>query len=175
VSESPESLAPVLLGRISGVFGVKGWLKIFSHTEPREAVVGYSNCLVKRDGSWSPVTWAEGKRHGKMVIARPEGVDNREIAEKWIGAELGVRREDLPPVESGSFYWSDLEGLTVVRRNGDELGHVSHLMATGAHDVLVVQGTVKGEQEVLIPFVLDEYVIDVDLDVGVIKVDWDWD
>ena len=172
MSESPETVAPVLLlGRISGVFGVKGWLKIFSHTEPREAVIGYSNCLVKRDGGWTPVVWAEGKRHGKMVIARAQGVDSREIAEKWIGAELGIRREELPPVESGSFYWSDLEGLTVVRRNGEELGLVSHLMATGAHDVLVV----KGKQEILIPFVLDKYVTDVDLDAGVIKVDWDWD
>ena len=161
----------VLLGRVSGVFGVKGWLKIFSHTEPREAVLEYDGCQVNTDGQWKPVDWAEGKRHGKLVIVRPEGVDDRDQAETWVGAEIGIRRKDLPAAEPGSYYWSDLEGLAVVDSKGNMLGKVSHLMATGANDVLVV----KGDREILIPFVPERYVISVDLDKGVIGVDWDWD
>ena len=77
----------------------------------------------------------------------------------------------MPAAEDGSYYWADLEGLRVVHRDGTELGHVAYLMETGANDVLVTQG----EKERLIPFILDEVVLDVDLEQGVISVDWEWD
>ena len=80
-------------------------------------------------------------------------------------------RDELPETDRGEFYWSDLEGLTVVHRDGTELGEVAHLLETGANDVLVV----RGETERLIPFVMDKVILGVDLDEGVIEVDWEWD
>lgn len=163
--------SPVVLGRIVGLFGVRGWIKVFSHTDPREAVLEHTDWLLEKDGAWQAVRVAEGKRHGKSVIARIEGVDDRDAAAAFVGQDIGVPRDALPAAEPGEFYWADLEGLRVVHKDGNELGNVAYLIETGANDVLVV----KGDGERLIPFVMDEFILDVDFDNGVISVDWEWD
>jgi 16S rRNA processing protein RimM len=159
------------MGRISGLFGVRGWVKVYSYTEPREAVLNYDRWLLGPEKGWQEATVAEGQRHGKTIIARIEGYDDREQAATLVGSEIGVPREAMPETDSGQFYWSDLEGLRVVHRDGTELGEVAYLIETGANDVMVV----KGEMERLIPFVLDKVIIDVDLDKREIVVDWEWD
>lgn len=165
------STQPVILGRIVGLFGVRGWVKVHSYTEPREAVLDYRDWLLERDGTWQPVRLAEGRQHGKSVIARLDGVEDRDAAAHWVGSDIAVEREALPEAEEGRYYWADLEGLTVVHRDGTELGKVAYLMATGANDVLVVDGAA----ERLIPFVPGAVILDVDLAAGVIRVDWEWD
>lgn len=162
---------PVILGRIVGLFGVRGWVKVYSYTEPREAVLDYKEWLLSRNGGWQRAVLAEGKRHGKAVIARLEGVEDREAAAELTGSDIGVDRDALPDAGEGHYYWADLEGLVVVHRDGSELGRVACLMATGANDVLVVDGPA----ERLIPFVPGEVILDVDLAAGVIRVDWEWD
>jgi 16S rRNA processing protein RimM len=161
----------VILGRIDGLFGVRGWIKVYSYTEPREAVLNYKDWLLARDGEWQRVELADGKRQGKAVIARLEGIEDRDAAAELIGSEIGVDRDALPEPEEGHYYWADLEGLTVVRRDGTDLGKVTYVMATGANDVLVVDGPA----ERLIPFVPGTVILDVDLAAGVIRVDWEWD
>ena len=162
---------PVVLGRIAGLFGVRGWVKVYSYTEPREAVLNYSRWLLSGKDGWQEATVAEGQRHGKGVIARIAGIDERDAAAALIGADIGVPREELPDVGPGRYYWSDLEGLRVVRRDGTELGRVAYLLETGANDVMVV----RGEREVLIPFVMETVVLGVDLAKGSIEVDWEWE
>ena len=166
-----ESQDPVVLGRISAVFGIKGWLKIFSYTDPREDILEYRDCLLMRDGTWQSATIAEGKRHSKTVIARLAGVNDREAAAAYIGADVAVPREQMPSPGEGHYYWSDLEGLKVMHRDGTELGKVAYLLATGANDVLVV----KGDREILVPFIPDDVILGVDLAKGLINVDWEWD
>jgi len=162
---------PVILGRISGLFGVRGWVKVYSYTDPREAVLNYDSWLLSGKNGWQAAKVAEGQRHGKTVIVRLEGYDDRDQAAALIGTEIGIPREALPELGGESFYWSDLEGLRVVHRDGTELGRVDHLLETGANDVMVV----RGDQERLIPFVVGQVVLDVDLSQGVIEVDWEWD
>ncbi len=162
---------PVVLGRISGLFGVRGWVKVFSYTVPREAVLHYKGLMLGRNGTWQPVKVAEGQRHGKSVILRLEGFDDRDQAAKLIGTEFGVRRDALPEPEEGQYYWSDIVGLTVVHRDGTELGKIDEMLETGAHDVMIV----KGDQERLIPFVNNDVVLSVDLDEKRVNFDWEWD
>ncbi len=162
---------PVVLGRISGFFGVRGWVKVYSYTEPREAVLNYKSWLLASNGDWRTAEVAEGKRHGKTIIARIEGIDDRDQAAKLIGCDIGVPRSEMPETDEGQYYWSDLEGLQVKTKNGTELGKVEYLLETGANDVMVI----NGEQEYLVPFVIDDVVLDVDLAAGVITVDWEWD
>ncbi|HSM31437.1 MAG TPA: ribosome maturation factor RimM [Woeseiaceae bacterium] len=162
---------PVILGRIVGLFGVRGWIKVYSYTEPREAVLDYKEWLLSRNGDWQRAVLAEGKRHGKAVIARLDGIEDRDAAAALTGSDIGVDRDALPDPGEGHYYWADLEGLVVVHRDGTELGRVAYLMATGANDVLVVDG----HDERLIPFVPGEVILDVDLAAGVIRVDWEWD
>ena len=162
---------PVVLGQISGLFGVKGWVKIHSYTEPREAILDYVDWHIGREGHWKSAELAEGKRHGKTVIARLAGIDDRDDAAELVNALISVPRSKMPATAEGEYYWSDLEGLKVVRQDGKLLGQVAHLLETGANDVLVV----RGDQEVLIPYIAGQVIEDVDLAEGVIRVNWEWD
>jgi 16S rRNA processing protein RimM len=166
---------PVLLGRVSGLYGVKGWVRVFSYTEPRQAILSYKDCLLQQEGNWSPVRLAEGRQHGKTVVVRMDGVVDRDAAATLIGADIGILRQHLPETAAAQYYWADLEGLEVRHRGGHLLGKVAYLLATGANDVLVVHGGENGGQEVLIPFLPGSVILDVDLAAGVIDVDWEWD
>jgi len=160
----------IVIGRISGVFGVKGWVKVYSHTRPRQQLVSYRPWFLRRKrGEWKEAEVTEGRPQGKTLVAHLKGCDTPEGAQQYLGMEIGVRREQLPPPAPGEFYWVDLEGLQVLTTDGVDLGRVDHLLETGANDVLVV----KGERERLIPLVMDEYVKAVDLAAGTIEVDWD--
>ena len=169
MSGAPSRL--VTLGRVSGVVGVKGWIKVHSHTEPRENIVDFDSWILRHDGEDLRVTVEEGRRQGNNVVAKLEGIDDRDQARDMIGAEIAVERDALPPPEPGEYYWTDLEGLAVRNAAGESLGRVSYLFSTGEHDVMVL----TGDRERLIPFVLERIVREVDLDAGVIVVDWDAD
>lgn len=160
----------VLLGKIVGVFGVKGWVKIQSHTEPREALFDYRPWVLRQRGTEREIRKFEGRPQGRGLVALLPGVDTREAAEALIGTEIWVEREQLPAPAAGEYYWVDLEGLSVSTVDGVALGRVSHLFGTGANDVLVVR---DGERERLIPFLPDDVVKQVDLPGGRLVVDWD--
>lgn len=159
----------VELGRISGLFGVRGWVKVHSYTEPRENIVSFSEWILERDGDSHKLAVEAGHRQGRTVVAKLRGIDDRDAARAWLGAGVFVERSALPPCEPGEYYWVDLEGLAVRNTRGEHLGEVERMMATGANDVIVLSG--GGDR--LIPFVLDSVVRSVDLDAGVIVVAWD--
>lgn len=157
-----------MLGRVTGLFGVKGWMKVYSYTEPRENVVGFDEWILEHAGALRRFEVEAGKRSGKHVIAKLRGVDDRDEARRWLGAEISVEREAMPELAPGEYYWVDLEGLAVRNTRGELLGEVDHLMATGANDVLVL----SGGPDRLIPFAPGT-VREVDIAGGVIVVDWE--
>lgn len=161
----------IIIGRISGLFGVRGWVKIYSHTSPREGILDYRTWYLESGGEWQSYKLTSGQAHGKGVVAHLAGCDDRDSAAGLVGRDIAVRREQLPELEPGEYYWTDLEGLRVVNLQGVDLGVVSHLFETGANDVLVV----KGERERLIPYTMGEAVREVDLAAGRMVVDWDPD
>lgn len=160
---------PVVLGYLSGLYGVRGALKVYSYTEPRETICEYAPWLLRIDGGWQEYRVIEGRRHGRTLVARLEGVDDRDAAAALLGTEIAIPRERLPAPEAGSYYWADLIGLDVVTTNGVALGQVERMFATGANDVMVV----AGESERWLPFVMDAVVRKVDLGAAMIEVDWD--
>lgn len=161
----------ILLGRITATFGIKGWVKIFSHTEDRAGIADYNPWHLLLRGKWLTARPLEARLQGKGVVARIEGVDDCDTAEGYIGAEIHIRRDQLPAAKEGEVYWIDLEGLRVVNAEGEDLGVVDYLFDCGANDVLVV----KGDRERLIPYVRGQVVTNVDLEAGVLTVDWDKD
>ncbi len=164
----------VLLGRIVGVHGVHGAVKLESFTEPRLAIFDYRPWLLEREpGRFETIAQAQGHTQGKGVVATLPGVVDRDVAAAWVGAGIWVPRVALPELEPGEFYQTDLEGLQVVNAAGEDLGHVSHLFNNGAHDVLVTRDA-AGRQR-LIPYVTGRYVESVDLEAGRIVVDWNKD
>lgn len=161
----------LIVGRIAGIYGVRGWVKIRSYTEPRENILLFDHWLVGSEGQWTVERTRDGRRQGKGVVAQIAGYDDRDKAATLIGKEIAVDRDQLPELGADEYYWTDLEGLQVRTSAGITLGTVDHLLATGANDVLVV----KGDREHLIPFVLDQVVKAVHLREGWLEVDWDPD
>lgn len=171
----------VVLGKLTSPYGVKGWLKVYSHTSPMDGILEYSEWVLRQGGTLSRHRLLQGRRHGKGLVALLEGVDSREDAERVSGAEILLPKTELPRLEGDEYYWHQLEGLTVVTREGTVLGRVAYLFETGANDVLVVRGDPQAEppaiddRERLLPFLPDEVIVEVDLAGGTMTVDWDPD
>ena len=159
----------ISLGKISGVFGVKGWVKVHSFTDPREKIVEYAYWQIQHQGQWRQVELAGGKRQGKTIVAKLAGLDDRDEAMLYSGDEIAVYQSQLAQLGIDEYYWHQLEGMSVVTAEGVELGIVHHLLETGANDVLVV----KGDRERLVPFTVGHTVIEVNLSKKLITVDWD--
>lgn len=157
----------VALGYISAVHGIKGWVKIHSWTRPLEAILGYQPWLLGDDQR--QVKIVGGRKQGKGVVALLPGYEDRDQAAALVGQQIFVRREQLPATDADEYYWADLEGLEVRTTKGEALGRVEKMMETGANDVLVI----RGDREHLVPFIQGQYVTRVDLESGLIEVDWD--
>jgi 16S rRNA processing protein RimM len=157
------------MGRISGLYGVRGWVRLYSYTEPRENILSYDTWYLRRQGRWEPVAPLDGRMQGKGVVAHLKGFDDRDLAATLVGSTIAIKRSQLPEPAPGEYYWSDLIGLRVVNLQGVDFGTVVDLMETGANDVLVVQG----ERERLIPYTPGEAVQSVDLPGRLLTVDWD--
>jgi len=158
------------VGEISGVFGVKGWVKVFSFTQPRENILSYSPWFLKKGNSIQAFKRTAGRRQGKLVVAELEGVNDRDAAAALSGWQILIKKTQLPATAKDEYYWIDLIGLSVENLEGVKLGQVDSLLETGANDVLVVK---QGDTERLIPFIQPQTVRQVDLEKGLILVDWD--
>lgn len=168
----------VNVGRITALYGVKGWLKIHSYTEVAEDVFAYSPWWLKTAHGVKQVDVDEARAHGKGFVAHIKGVDDREQAAELTGIDIAVERHLLPELDDGEYYWSQLEGLVVITSYGgvqQRLGRVTKLMETGANDVLVVASDELSidKRERLIPYVPEQFILAVDLSAGEIQVDWD--
>lgn len=155
------------MGRIAAPFGIKGWIKVQPYSEDPGTLMDFVSWRVGRGEQQAHYTVETVQDHGKALVAKLAGIDDRDAAYALRGQEISVAKRDLPPPEENEFYWSDLIGLTVINREGIELGKVDSLMEGGANDLLVV----KGAREHLIPFVA-AFVGKVDLAGGTIEVDW---
>jgi len=170
VSACADQPPRVVIGRINGLFGVKGWVKVMSWTRPRENLFEYAPWLIQTEDGWRELRVLEWRPQGKGLVARLEGVEDRDQAAALMQRDIMVPRAQLPTLDEG-WYWVDLIGLDVETVSGERLGRVESLMETGANDVLVVAGS----RQRLIPFTPGHAVREVDMQSGRIVVDWDPD
>lgn len=161
----------IVLGRISGLYGVRGWVRIYSYTSPRDQILQYKTWYLGKDGDWLERGRLNGRVQGKGIVAQLDGCTDRIQAASLRDYEIAIQRTELPPTEPGEYYWSDLEGLSVVTPQGQEMGRIAYLFETGANDVIVV----KGDKERLVPYISGDVVQHVDLEKGIMVVDWDPD
>ena len=161
----------VVLGQVGGAFGVQGWVRIQSYTDPPENILGFGRWQLGRAGQWREVEVEDGKMTAKGVLAKLAGVETPEDARLDTGAEIAVARDELPAPAPGEYYWSDLEGLQALDREGQPLGRIEEFRATPAGTVVVI----RGERLHWVPFV-KERIVAVDLDAGRVVFDWaaDW-
>lgn len=147
-------------------------MKVFSFTEPRENILRYSPWILQKNNQTREVKVTGGQRQGNTVVAELEGIADRDAALALMGWKILISKQQLPKPKPGEYYWADLVGLRVETQEGITLGVVDHLLETGANDVLVV---VDGESERLIPFLQQHTVLNIDLDAGLMVVDWEPD
>ena len=155
------------MGRISGPFGVRGWVKVQPNTAAAQNLLAYKTWWVEDGGEWRDRSVAQAKVHGRAVVVKLDGCEDRDAAIALRGKLVAVPRAELPGTRSGEYYWADLMGLAVVNESAQALGRISGILQTGANDVLVV----TGERERLIPFIA-AVIRDVDLGTGVVRVEW---
>ncbi len=173
MSSADQNISPqkaIIVGRLGAPFGVKGWVKVNSFTEPFENIFRYQPWLLSADEkTWHSVKFEACKQQGNGLIVKFADCNDRDAAKLLTHQVVAISSEQLPPAAENEYYWADLEGLTVITKNNDVLGKVDRIMSTGANDVLVV----CGEKEYLIPFVQQHYILSVDLAAQTITVDWD--
>ncbi|MGH8235761.1 MAG: ribosome maturation factor RimM [Steroidobacteraceae bacterium] len=161
----------VVLGQVGGPFGVQGWVKVQSYTDPPANILEYGRWQLGRAGLWREVEVEDGKVTAKGVLAKLAGVRTPEDARLITGEQVAVDREQLPAPEPGEYYWSDLEGLEAFGREGQLLGRIEEFRTTPGSPVVVI----RGERQHWVPFV-KERIVSVDLDAGRVVFDWaaDW-
>lgn len=167
----------VTLGRVAGVFGIKGWVKIVSYTRPQDNILKYPRWWLSAandEAGGYQARLVDSRSQVNGIVAQITGRDgqpitDRDIAARLVGCEIAVDHAELPPPPPGSFYWADLIGLEVRSTQDEPLGRVTGVMENGAQDVLVLE---DGETERLIPFVREAIIVSVDLAAGRIVADW---
>lgn len=169
-----QSTDYILLGSISGVHGLKGWLKVFSHTAPRLKITEYSQWFLKNNSEdWKAYKVISGKEQGKNIIVQLEGVNYRDQVDALIGSEVAIQGTQLQSLSRGEYYWKDLLGLSVETMEGVSLGKLDWIFNTGGNDVLVVKDDGVAKVERLLPFLFERVVLSIDLDKSLMVVDWD--
>lgn len=165
----------VTLGRVAGVYGVKGWVKIHSDTRPIANILRYRRWWIGGQGRQEyRAQLVDGRPHGATIVAQlstatGEPITERDVAAALVGASIQVERSELPRLPDGEYYWIDLVGVRVENKEGIVLGTVSDVTSNGAQDILVVgDGAVRR----LIPFVMPQIIESVDMAAGRIVCDW---
>lgn len=167
----------ITIAVIGAALGIKGWVKVHSHTSPADNILNYQQLwLGNNKGEWQEVKVAASKAHGKGHALKLEHCNDRNQAETLRHCVLAIEKDSLPPLEVGEYYWHQLQGLQVINQSRQVFGVVSHLIETGSNDVLVVKANADSidNRERLLPY-RPEFIVAIDLDLQQIRVDWDAD
>lgn len=160
----------VIVGKLGSTYGIHGWLKVYSYTGVAVDILQYQPWYLKQNDGWQAIEVKAGRQHGKVVIARLADNESPEQARQLTGKTIAIKRSQLPALKKNEYYWTDLEGLTVIDQNGKELGNIAYLVETGANDVIVIR--VNGKEHA-IPYLPGKVVTRIDLENKVMYVDWD--
>ena len=168
-----DETALIQLGAIGAPFGVRGWVKLRSFTDPPESLLAHRELRLVRGGRpdagpGEAYTVEASGRSGGQITAKLAGVADRDMAAALRGAAVCVPRSALPQRNDRDFYRADLIGCAVVNLAGIALGVVSHFVETPAQVLMVV----RGEQEYWVPAVA-QHLRRVDLQNRRVVVDWD--
>ena len=161
----------LVVGQFGAAHGISGWIRVNSYTQPKDNLLNYQPWHLKTPAGFDPIE-VIGQRSGQSLIVQTAQSKDRETAQQLTGKKIYVTRESLPPTMQDEYYWADLEGLQVVTEQGKIVGTVDHLIETGANDVLVIK---NGTTIQLVPFLLEETIVAVDLVKKTIRIRWNFE
>jgi 16S rRNA processing protein RimM len=167
VTKGPDEF--IAIGKIGAPYGIKGWIKIFSFTEWTTNVFEYDPWYLENENGWQIIDVTDGREHGKGLIVKFAGFDTPEASRVLTGKKIAIKRSQLAPLKKDEYYWGDLEGLTVINKDGKVLGKIIYLLDTGSNDVIVI----KNDKEHAIPYLPGSVVLSVDLVNRIMHVDWE--
>ena len=176
---TPTSAAPaadelIELGCTAGAYGFKGWVRIqpLESGEVLEKVRSW--VLIDALGQKTPVRVKGLRRHGAGLIAKWDGCESKEEADR-LRVKVGVMRSDFPEAGKDAVWAVDLVGCEAVTKEGASLGRVTAIASNGAQDLFQIEwANDAGEKQTFfIPNVKDVYVLEID--VGQKRVVFDFD
>ena len=159
------------MGRFGTAYGIRGWLKVISFTDPIDNLLDYKTWHIHHNQEWQTVVIEAGKRHGQFLVVKIADCEDRDQALTFTNDLIAVPRDELTPLKHGEYYWTDLVGLRVLNQKGIELGKIDHLIETGSNDVMIVK---DADTERLVPYT-NNVVKSINLDSQEMHVDWDED
>jgi 16S rRNA processing protein RimM len=161
----------VIVGNFGRAQGLKGLVRVNSFTEPKDNITDYTPWFIKTNDGMSQLNIIDIERHNDSIFVKIEDYACRDKVSKLTNKEIFVYKTTLPALSDKEYYWHDLIGLSVFNQENVELGVVAEILATGSNDVLIVEG----EKRLLIPYLLDICIKQIDLTNKTIIVDWDED
>ena len=166
-----QSDKKINIGKVIGLHGIKGWLKILSFTSPPENIFNYQSLIISNENIEEIFHIENSRKQGKKILIKLDGIDDRTSAESLTQSRIHIFRADLPELSENIYYWEDLLGFNVFNQNNIKLGLVDSFIETGSNDVLIVKDEMK--KNILIPFLINKTIKEVDLENKLIIVDWE--
>ncbi|WP_286341687.1 MULTISPECIES: ribosome maturation factor RimM [unclassified Ferrimonas] len=166
----------MMVGRLGAPHGIRGWMKVNPFTEDREGIFEYRPWLVTRGGVQQEMKVLDWRRQNNGLIVRLDGVEDRDAAAAYTNCDISISADQLAELPEDEFYWRDLIGCKVVNTQGYDMGTVSGVLETGANDVLEIKANPKdafGKRERMVPFVPEQFILEVNKSDKLITVDWD--
>ncbi len=157
----------VELGKIVKAHGIKGEVKVLPFSGVPEDLLTMAEIELRHGGEGRIFKLERIRPQGRLAIMQLTGVVGRDMAEELVGSEVWGDEESLPELGADEFYWHEVEGLEVKTIAGLRLGRVQSLLATGAHDVLIIT---DGSSEYLVP-AINEIMVSLDKAAGVLVID----
>lgn len=151
----------ITIGKIEGTYGYQGIVRIFPLTDFPERFKKLKRVIISHNDVAREVLVEYARPHGQVYLLKLEGIDSREDAQKYRNALLQIESSQLYPLPAGSFYYFQLQGLSVYDEEKGLLGELTEIIETGANDVYVVKSALYGE--ILLP-AIKEVILEVDLE-----------
>ena len=159
------------IGKVIGLHGVKGWLKILSFSSPPENIFNYKSLIISNKYINQIFHIEDSRKQGKKILIKLDNIDDRTSAESLKESDIYIQRSDLPQLSVDTYYWEDLLGFNVFNQNNIKIGNVDSFIETGSNDVLIVK-TPKNKN-ILIPFIMNKSIKVVNIESHYITVDWE--
>lgn len=165
-------ISKITIGEIISIYGLKGWFKVRSYTDRTEDILKFANVFLSNDENSIPVKIDKSKSHNKGFLIHVDGIDDPDQANLYRNYKIQVEEKTLPSLKKNEFYWHQLEGLQVINnyQKPHDFGKVDFIFETGANDVLVVKR--ENKKDILVPYLLGDVVKDIDLDKGIMTINW---
>lgn len=163
MNTDPSTDAYIPIGQIVAPRGLGGELKVAMIAEPEQFLALRRVYLGE---GLTPFEVEQARLFHGQALLRLRGIADRDAAEAWREAIVYMLRQDATPLAEGEYYYRQIEGLTVLTAEGENLGQVVEIIATGANDVYVVRGS---SGEILLP-AIRQVILRVDLQAGTLLV-----